>query len=209
MHLDEGLEVADALMAHLIHEALDDTEVLHPQRHRGMLEQTARIALAALQLAGRLDLGRDVFQRHQHAAPGVFMPRQYAATNAHIQPAAVQSVVHGLVGKLQHPRPQQFQLVHDLFMHVIAEHLSQVAQKLFLAVRCKQLQRALIDAQHPQAGGALAQPVRVCREMLPQICHALRAPDIEQLAQRAVVLQPERHRRQRKHVFEIGARRIR
>ena len=99
MHLDEGLEVADTLGTHPIHETLDGGKILHPQGNRRMLEKVTRVALAALNSEGTLHLGGVVFQRHQHAAPGGFMPRNDARTDADIQTPSIQGVIHRLVGK--------------------------------------------------------------------------------------------------------------
>ena len=209
VYLDEGLEVADTLAPHIVHEALDGAEILHPQRDRRMLEQAARIALAALELCLGLHLGRDILQRDQHPAPRGLMPGQHAHADEDVEPSPVQGVVHGLVGILQRTGPQRLELVAHLQQHVVAKDLVQAAHQFFLAGGGKQVQGALVDAQHLQAGHALAQLLRVLREMGTQVAHPRRTPAVEQAPHLAEILQPERHRCQREHVFEIQIRRNR
>ena len=47
MHPNECLEIVNALRTHTIEQALDRTEVLHPQGHGRMFEQVASVPLAA------------------------------------------------------------------------------------------------------------------------------------------------------------------
>ena len=105
VHLDESFEITDALGAHLVHEALDSGEILHPQRDRRMLEQVARITLTALDLQGTAHLGSDVIQRNQNPVPRGFVPREDTCPDFDIQTPSIQSVIHRLVRELRRARP--------------------------------------------------------------------------------------------------------
>ena len=73
-----------------------------------------------------------------------------------------------------------------------------------LGASVKQLQGALVDLQHTQAFGSLANAFRTLGEVTAKIGNAFTAPLLEQAAQRAVILQPQRHRCQIEHVLKIG-----
>ena len=73
-----------------------------------------------------------------------------------------------------------------------------------LGASVKQLQGALVGLQHTQAFGSLANAFRMLGEVTAKIGNAFTAPLLEQAAQRAVILQPQGHRRERKHAGQIG-----
>ena len=206
VHLEEGLEVADALGTHTIEQILHNAEVLHPERDRRMLEQVARVLLAAPQAARCLQLLGVVLQRDQHAAPVCLMARQDARADQHVQTAAVERIVHRLVGKLHLPVPQLRQFMHRSVVPVVTKDFVEVGFQMLLAVGREQLQRAPIDLQHTQRRTALAQAGRVFGQMGAYVRHPLCAPAIEQTFEFAEILQPERHGRQLEHVFVIGPR---
>lgn len=118
------------------------------------------------------------------------MAGQDAATDLHVQPAPVQRVVGGAVGKSRRALPKLLQLAGQASMHVVTEHLAQAVEKGLLVRGAEQVQRALVDANHPERGTALLQCLRMGRKMRLQIGHALCSPLVEQALERAVVLQP-------------------
>ena len=69
MHVEEYAEVRDAERPHLVQAPFDAAEVLHPQRDRGVLEQAARIALAAHQPPACAGAFGHVLDGQQHAPP--------------------------------------------------------------------------------------------------------------------------------------------
>ncbi|MNT20757.1 hypothetical protein D3C72_1560720 [compost metagenome] len=203
VHRDEGLEVVNALRANAVEQAFHGTEILDPQRDRGVLEQIPCILFAAPKLAGTPHLGRDVFQRKQNAAPIRFIPWKDACANLNVKTPAIQRIVDRLVRKLQLPGPQRRQLMEDRIVHVIPEDLVQIRFKHLLVLGRKQLQRAAIDFQHLEGSAALPHPCGVLSKVGTKIGNPRSAPAIKKLLQGAVVLQPERHRRQFEHVFEV------
>ena len=116
---------------------------------------------------------------------------QYLQIDLHIEPAAVQRIVHRLVGIEIPATPQVVQLMYHMVMHVVAEHLGQSGHQFLLAAGCKQLQRAAVDALHLDGRSALLQAFGLPGHMGQQIGDPFGTPLLEQGLERAEILQPE------------------
>ncbi len=84
--------------------------------------------------------------------------------------------------------------------HVVAEDAVEVVQQLALAARAKELHRAPVDVQHLDAGQALAQRLGVRGQVRAQVDHPRRPQPVKDALDRAVVLFPQRNRREFKQV---------
>ena len=211
VHFQKGLEIADAAAAHLVEQAFDFPEILHPQGDGRVFKQIAGVMLATLQLLGASHFGGDVFQRDQDTAPAVFIAGQDLTPDLNVERIAPQVVVDGAVFKAHLPVPQRQQLGHEFVEHGIPKHFAQTALQRGLVGGLKQLQRVLVDAQHFESGAAARQPGGVGLQEGQEIGDAFGTPLVKQPFEFAVIFHPQRNWREIEHVLKVqsSSKRIR
>src|SRR5690606_33221594 len=124
MHIGKGTEIRDTLPAQIIEQPAYAAEILHPKRHRGLLENAARVLLAGGKPTTGILEGGDIFHYHQHALPGLFITLQNGSLQQNIETATVERVIHGFAVKVHGTVPQLHQLVDVGSHHVVAKDLA-------------------------------------------------------------------------------------
>ena len=180
-------------------QALDLAEVLDPQRDRRMFEQSARIVFAQRQQPARAFAFGDVVDRHQDARPGRLVARQQRALDLDVDAPARQRIVDAVAGEAALAVPQLRQLVGEIGQHFVAEDSVEIGDEMRQVVGLEQRQRPAVDPDDAHGGGAGANAGRVLGEIGAQVANARRPPGVEQRLHRAVVLEPQRHRRDFEH----------
>ena len=204
VHVGEDAEVGDAPVPHLVDQPLDPGEVLHPERHRRVREQPARIVLAAGQQAPRVLAVGDVLGRDQHARPGVFVARQDRRLELDVEPVAGQRIVHRVAGELGLALPELGKFLDVGQQHVVAEDAVDIADQVVEVRGGEQAERLAVDLKQADAAGAVLHPGGMAGQMVADRRDAGPAPGIEQRFHAAVVLEPERDRRQFEDIAGIG-----
>ena len=147
----------------------------------------------------------DVLDRDQQPSEALLVAGQHPAGDLDVDPPAGEAVVDGVAEELRSPVPQRDQLLGMPVEHVVAEDLAEVADELVEIGRLEQRQRAPVDLEHADAFGTRLDPGRIGAEMAREIGDAFGAPGVEELPDGAVVLEPQRHRREIEHLGVVVA----
>ena len=122
----------------------------------------------------------------------------------HIQPRATERIVHGMPGETGAAAPELDQFIDMGSQHVVAKHPVEIVRQMSLAVRVEHIQRAPVDFQHLDLGGAGSDAAEIFEQEFLEICDTISPPGFQLFAQRLVVFEPERGGRHLEHVGVIG-----
>ncbi len=178
---------------------LDPGKILDPERDRRMREQAECVILARDHLAARILALGHVLDRDQDARPAFLVAGQDLAMQLDIEALAGQAVVHGVAVEGSLALPELHQFLDMGGQHVVAEHRAEIGDEM-RRVRClEQAQGLAVDLDQADAGRAFPHARGIGGEMGAQIGNALRPPALEHGLELAVILQPQRHRREIEH----------
>ena len=205
VHLREDAEILDAAGAHVVDQRLDRAEILDPERHRRILEQAARVVLGLR--TARLGTGAfaDVLDRDQHARPVARVRRQHAAVDEDVDALAGQAEVDRLAREAELAVPEAGEFFDDVRLdRRVVKDLVEVGDEVVEIARLEEFERAAVDLQHPDPLRALVNAREVFAQVGAEVGDGGITPLREERAQAAVVLEPERDRREFEHLLEVG-----
>ncbi len=186
---------------------LDAAEILDPERHRRMIEQAPCICFTGRQAPARAFSLGDVVDRHQHARPVGLVSRQDAAFELDVEPPSRQRVIGRMAGKLRAAFPELHQLLEQAHQHVVAENALEVGDQTNEIVRFIERQRLGVDLDDANERGARLYAPEILLEIVAQRDDAFRPPGVELDLEAAIILKPERHRRQIERLHAVCRRR--
>jgi hypothetical protein len=169
----------------------------------GIVEQCPRLGLAGQQVAPRVFLGRNILECHDDARP-VRCIRLQGAVDPHVDPAAVQPVVHGGGGEGCAAVPQLLQFLRIGGQRFIADDVGKVFGQLRQICGTQHVQRALVGAPDLDGLGAAFRPCGIGRKMGAEIGDTLGAPALENGFECAEILFPERNGHQIEKIAADG-----
>ena len=190
VHVDEDAQIGDALRAHLVDQPFDAGEILHPERHRRMHEQAARVVLAADQQAARILAVGDVLDRQQHPFPALFVTGHDGCLELDVEPVAVERVVNRIAEERGIAVPELHQFLDMGLQHVVAKHAVEIGDQVREVGGGEQFQGLAVDLAHADAASAFLHAPRMAGQVLAQRGHPGAPPGLEQRLHRAVVLEP-------------------
>ncbi len=199
-------------MAEVVVDLLEPVQIDrdHADRPRALAAQPRQFVLvvrAVVQLgqhvvlAEEFDIGLgllargDIGQRYQHLVPFRLMPWEHRPLHVHIDLPAVQRIVDDLALLPQLLVPQVDQLLGEMLLHVVPEHIAQARIQHRLRRRAEHQQRLLVDVDHADFLHAARDKIGMHVQEGPEIGNASGAHLIDQHLDRAEVLDPQRHRR--------------
>ena len=197
--IGEDAKVVDAAGAHVIDQPFHGVEILHPQRYRRVGEQAKGVILAIEQVApGALPLGY-VLDRHHDTVPALFMAGKHPARELNIETLAGQGVIDRMAGEAGLPVPELGEFLDMALERIVAQHLAEICHQMIEVAGAVQRQGLGIDLQDADALGAAPDPIRICRQVRLDVGDVFSAPFLKQRPNPAIVLDPERNRRQIEH----------
>ncbi len=204
MHVGEDAEIADAAAAGLIQQLLDAAEILHPQRHRRMLEQPARIFLAERELAARSLARGHILDGEEDARPVVLISGQDAALQLQVEPPAGERVIHRIAVEFALSAPELRELLDMRLRHVVAEDHGEVRHQMRQVLGFEEGERLAVHLDDADAIGAGLHAPEVAQKVRPDVADSCPPPFFEQGSNTAEILQPEGDRSAVEHLRVVA-----
>ena len=199
MHIGEDAEIVDAADADVVDQAFHPAEIFHPQRHRRVREQARGVHLAVEEAAaGAFPLGH-VLDRDHEAVPALFVAGQHGAVELDIETFAGQRIIDRMAGEARLPIPELGQFLDQAFEGVVAQHVAEIGHQMRKIAGAEQRERLAVHFKDVDALGALPHPLGFSGEKGLDVPYAVRTPLFEQRFDAAIVLDPERDRRELEH----------
>ena len=170
-----------------------------------MFEKPPRIALAFDEGAPGVLALRHVLDRHQNAVPCLFMSGKDGAMEFDVQPLSGQRIVHGRRTELALAIPELAKLADVRGEHVVAEDAGDVGDERGHVGRLEQRQRLAVHLHDADQRRTFGDASTVRAEPCFQIVDPVPTQRLESEFQRAVIFEPERHRREVEHDGIVAA----
>jgi hypothetical protein len=169
-----------------------------------MFEEPARVVFAERRPPPRaLPLGH-VLDGDQHPVPALLVARQDRPIQLDVEPLTGERVVDGVAAEFGPPIPELRQLLDMRGQHVIAEDAVEVADEMREVRSLEQVERPPVHLEEPDAVRAHFDPLGILAEVVAQRPDPGCPPRLEQGLDGAVILQPQRHRRQVEHLRGVA-----